>query len=379
MKIYPNVPVVYPDKFPKGFVNDVNGWNAPEEVLIKNKGKLLTLDIDFGNFCSLNCPHCFRRNNHVDLGKHKLMEYADVLRVVKEAKKLGLRSVKFLGAGEPFQNKDFIKFLRELRKLEITPLIFTKGHVIGDDAEVAKWFSHEGITTGEQLVKELDELGVSILLGFNSFDTDVQDEMVGGAKGYMLKRNRALELLVAQGFNKSNPTRISIIAAPITNQNVDEIFEIYSWARERNLCIITTVTMVSGRASGEPFWQKITPPEEKLVEVYAKIYKFNIDRGMQTIKQIEQEGISAYAGVHPCTQVACGMYITLTGMVLRCPGDDVTEFGSIWDKSIKEIWENSENFKRAGTFNCKCPPKQGKSIPNGFYDKVLKKLKKEYS
>ncbi len=113
--------------------------------------------------------------------------------------------------------------------------------------------------------------------------------------------------------------------------------------------------------------------------IYSKIYKFNIERGVQTLNQIEKEGVSAYAGVHPCTQVACGMYITLTGMVLRCPGDDVTEFGSVWDKSVEEIWKNSENFKRAGTYNCKCPPKQGKSIPNGFYDKVLKRLKKNYS
>jgi hypothetical protein len=73
------------------------------------------------------------------------------------------------------------------------------------------------------------------------------------------------------------------------------------------------------------------------------------------------------------------MYVTLTGKVLRCPGDDITEFGSIWDASIKDIWKASENFKRAGTFNCECPPKAGKSAPTKLYSKVFSNLKEKYS
>jgi len=379
MQIEPNVSVVYPKKFPPNIINDVNGWGFLEEELKKNKEKLLTLDIDLGDFCSLNCPHCFRKNNRVDFGREKIVSYDKMLSIVKDAKKLGLRSVKFLGAGEPFQNKRFLEFLRELRKMDIIPAIFTKGHVIGDDSEVAKWFSHEGIVTGEQLVKELDKLNASILLGFNSFDTNVQDEMVGGVKGYTLKRNRALELLVAAGFNKTNPTRIALIPAPITNQNVGEMFDIYSWARLRNIHVVTCPTMISGRCAKEQAWQKITPSKKDLLDLYIKIYNFNLDKGIQTMAQIKKEGISSYAGAQPCNQVACGMYVTLTGKVLRCPGDDVTEFGSIWDSPLEEIWKNSENFKRAGTFNCHCPPKEGKSIPNGFYDKVLEKLKEHHA
>ncbi|MFA6064707.1 MAG: radical SAM protein [archaeon] len=378
VKIYPSVPIVYTDKFPKNFPNNLNGWGYSEKTLKENKGKILTLDIDFGNVCSLNCPHCFRRNNRVDLGKSKLMQYEDIVRVVKDAKKLGLRDVKFLGAGEPFQDKRFLEFLRELKKLGVIPCIFTKGHVIGDDKEVAKYFGHEGITTGEQLVAELDKLNVSILLGFNSFDPMVQGSMVGGVKGYTQKRNRALELLVKAGFNKNTPTRICLASLPLTKENYSGMFEIYSWARERNLLAIVCPTMVSGRCEGEEFWHKITPTEKELVDLYTKIYEFNINKGIQTFEQIKKEGISAYAGIQPCNQVACGMYVTLTGKVLRCPGDDVTEFGSIWDTPLEEIWKSSENFKRSGTFNCQCPPKVGKSMPINLYSKVLSNLKKKF-
>jgi len=201
MKIIPNVPIVYKNKFPKNFINDVNGYAFSKEELNDNFGKLLTLDIDFGNVCSLNCPHCFRRNNRVDMGKTRTMSYNDIIKVIKQAKKLGLKTVKFLGAGEPFEDKRFLEFLRFLKKLDIMPLIFTKGHVIGDDSLVKKYYSQYGISTGKELVEEIKKVNASILLGFNSFDTETQEKMVGGIKGYAIKRNRALKLLVKAGFN----------------------------------------------------------------------------------------------------------------------------------------------------------------------------------
>ena len=375
MKIKPKVPIMYKNKFPKSFINDLNGWNFTQEELIKNKGKILTLDIDFGNVCSLNCPHCFRRDNKIDFGKGKPMSYDETIKLIKDAKKLGLKSVKFLGAGEPFENKRFIEFLRFLKDLDIIPLIFTKGHIIGDDNLAKIWNSDYGITNSKELIEELEKVNASILLGFNSFNTEKQDKMVGGIKGYTLKRNRALELLTEAGFNKSNPTRLCLAANPVTHDNYEEMFEIYKWGRVRNLYLIVCPTMVSGRCAETKDWERITPSQEDLIDLYVQIYKFNIEKGIQTLKQIEKEGISAYAGGCPCHQIACGMYITLGGLVLRCPGDDVTVFGDIRTKSLKDIWINSENYKRAGTFNCGCPPKMGKTFDYDFFEKVMSKLK----
>jgi len=377
MKVIPKIPIVFKNKFPKDFINNVAGWGSfNSEELTKNKGKLLMLDIDFGNLCTLNCPHCFRRNNKVDLGKTKKMDYDDITKLILNAKKLGLKTVKFLGTGEPFEDKRFLEFLRFLTKQDIYAAIFTKGHVIGDNNLVAKYNTQYGITTGKQLVAELKKLKVSILLGFNSFDTDTQDKMVGNVKGYTLKRNKALKLLVEAGFNKTNPTRLCLAINPITHKNYDSIFEMYRWARVRNLYPIICPTMISGRCAEKYQWHKITPSKKKLVDLYTKIYKWNIEKGIQTLEQIKKEGISPYAGVMPCNQVACGMYITLTGKVLRCPGDDITIFGDIWKTPLEKIWKNSENYKRSGTFNCGCPPKIGKSIPTDMFKEIMKNLQK---
>lgn len=385
MMIIPDVPVVYTDTFPENFINDVNGWGSfSKQILQDNRGKLLSLDIDFGDRCSLNCPHCFRKNNRVDFpevpGKRRrLMKYDDILEVVEQGKELGLRSVKFLGAGEPFEHERFLEFLRVLKKLNIVPSIFTKGHVIGNDKLVKKYYSHYGISTGMQLVEELKKVNASILLGFNSFDAEIQDMMVGGVKGYTIKRNRALELLARAGFNKNNPTHLCLAINPVTKENYAEVFEIYTWGRVRNLYAIVCPTMVSGRC-GEPHaWQSITPTGEEMIDLYTKIYEFNIQKGIQTLKQIKDEQVSAYAGGHPCNQIACGMYVTLTGTVLRCPGDDTTRLGNIWQDKMKDIWFESENYRRSGSFNCDCPPKKGKTIPYNLYREVLARLERTQS
>jgi len=373
MKIYPRVSPLL-THFPADYVNNVAGWGCFDRNTIEtNTGKLLSLDIDFGNVCTLNCPHCFRRQNKADSYNQHELSYDEICQLILEAKKLGLRSVKFLGAGDPFQSPKIINFLRFLHQNNVTPAIFTKGYVIGKDELVKHYFGVYGITTGEQLCKELAKLQVSILLGFNSFKPTVQNHMVGDIQDYTTTRNRALELLVQAGMNKYYPTHLAIGANPITNENYDEVLEIYKWGRVRNLYVVACPTMVSGRCSDNS-WRTITPSEDKLVDLYIKIYKFNLESGLQTIRQIKSEEIAAYAGAHPCNQVACGMYITLNGTVLRCPGDDTTIFGNVREKSLTEIWHSSENYRRSGTFNCGCPPKVGKSIPSKLFERVMNNL-----
>ena len=133
--------------------------------------------------------------------------------------------------------------------------------------------------------------------------------------------------------------------------------------------------MISGRAKKSATWKAITPPERELIDLYTKIYRFNITMGLQTLQQIKEEGVSAYAGGHPCNQVSTGVYVTLGGTVLSCPGTEDAVEGDIGKDSLREIWEQSENKKqRAGTFNCGCIAKDGKSIPKGFYEKILSLL-----
>ena len=373
MKTVPNIPKVF-DSFSENYINDVNGWGFNRDTIEKEKGKLLTLDVDFGSNCSLNCPLCFRINNSADTDGKEL-QYKDLVKLIHEAKELGLRSVKFLGKGEPFENERFLDYLRFLYSENIVPLIFTKGHVIGNENLVKKYYSDYGITTSKDLVEELNKLNVSIILGFNSFDDDIQAKMVGNNNGYISHRNKALELLVDSGFNSTNPTRLALAINPITKWNIGETFEIYKWGRERNLYCIVTPSMISGRAKDKT-WRKVNPSDKEIINLYKQIYQFNLESGLQTKNEIITEGISSYAGGHPCNQVACGLYITLNGVVLSCPGNESSIEGNVLKDSLTNIWTSSLNNKiRSGIFNCKCVAKDGYSIPLKLYDIILEEIK----
>jgi MoaA/NifB/PqqE/SkfB family radical SAM enzyme len=365
----PSVPIKF-DTFPEGYINDINGWGFNESIIKANAGKLLTLDIDFGSRCSLNCPFCFRRNNSVDNCYHEL-QFDDLVKIVTEAKKLGLRSVKFLGAGEPLENPKILDFLRILKDLDVVPVIFSKTGVIGDDQAVSGLFSEYDIHTPIQLVKELYRCGCSIVIGFNSFDDSVQSQMIGNGHRFIEKRNKSIEYLIEAGFNSTNPTRLALGINPVTKLNYSDAFEIYKWARLRNIYAIVTPTMVSGRAKA---WKSMNPSSDEIVKLYTDIYRFNIETKLMTLEQIRHEGVSAYAGGHPCNQVAAGLYITLNGVVLSCPGNEELVEGNIWDSSLKEIWSNSGNYTRRGTFNCHCIAKDGKTLPKSIYEDVLVSL-----
>lgn len=373
MKVLPNVPVVFEGRMPEGFVNAVDGWSFPRKEFDANIGKLLTLDIDFGEQCSLDCPWCFRKSGAIDASDHPTLSYQETINLVIQAKELGLKNVKFLGAGEPFENSRFLNLLRAFRELEIQSAIFTKGHVLGNDDLARLYFGKQGIVTAEQLVKEVADLGVSILLSFQSFDTRFQDSLVN-VDGYTLMRNRAIELMAKAGLSQHNPAHLALIALPVTKATIDEVFEIYRWGRERNMHVIVCPSMCSGRSADEEYQRTITPSPQSLIDLYSRVYEYNLEKGIQTPEQIEAEGISAYAGSAPCHQVACGMYVTSRGIVLRCPGDDVTVLGDIREKPLVEIWEESENYRRRGAYNCQCPPKDGKTIPKNLYDEVFARV-----
>ncbi|MDA3836193.1 MAG: radical SAM protein [Nanoarchaeota archaeon] len=401
------IPVIFKnEKFPEAYKNDVAYWGnlSKEEIhtcLPDGTAKILTMDIDFGDECSLRCPHCFRRDERFDSTSisGKLTD-EEILNYIKEAKELGLKQIKILGRGEPFQNKKFLGFLRQMTEWNIGVAIFTKGHVIGSD-NLAKIYNQDyGINNSTELVKELKKLKVSILLGFNTFDKKMQEEFIGidicPIKNYVELRDRALILLTKEGFNEDlpgEPTRLAMISAPIKPENIDEILEIYKWGRLRNIYVLSCPTTISGKGIDE-FKRALETydngkgtknPHMKylkdLENLYVNIYTWAIQTNLISKDKFIEEGVSLYPGCHPCNQTAGGFYLNLSGQVNQCPGrcDVSTIFSNDIrkEKSLKDVWKNSINYKRAkfsNKYNFRCPARDGHSIPSTFYSKVKRKV-----
>jgi len=374
-RLLPDIPKVEFPNAPSDDLNTVKYWGFYSiEEIEKNQHSLLMMDLDFGRKCSLKCPSCFRKKNPVDDKFYSDLSYDQLMDVLKDAKHIGLKEVKLCGAGEPLEDSRLLQLAEDLTELDIGLSIFTKAHVLGDDNHVKQVYGKFGVTTAFSLCQRFFDLKTSFLVSFQSLKPDIQDELVGGIKCYSEKRNRGIELLANAGFNKSTPTRLAICANPMMSLNFEELFDIYVYARERNILPVNAALMVSGKQIDSNFLSIHDVSYKKKEEFFLRVYRYNLSHGIQSQNQLLNEGISCLPGIHPCNQIAVGVYLTCNGNVLRCPGDKDKPVGNVHEQNIREIWDN-QNLKRfAGVFNCKCPFKDCVTLPDGIYNRVLDRL-----
>jgi hypothetical protein len=391
------ISVVFEDKFPEGYCNDVKWWGNTSRdnlhaTLPDGTAQMQCMDLDVGNACSFRCPHCFRRDARFDVvDRENELTHEEIVGFIREAKELGLKQIKVLGRGEPFQNPRFLEFLEEVSAMGIGVSVFTKGHVIGSDVHARKYNEHRGITTGQQLADRLHELNVSILLGFHSFDKETQEEFAGidllsiqsPLKDYVNMRDQALINLVKAGFNEykeDEATRLAIISSPVKPENIHEIFNMYVWARSRNIYFVTSPTMISGKGIDELMREEgFKSYISELTEIWAQIYVWAIEKNLVPLEKFVEDEVSMYPGSHACNQTATGMYLNLSGQVNMCPGrvDDETIFSKdIRKDGLKATWMKSANYKRAqgDEYNYYCPARDGRSVPLNFYDDIQAKV-----
>jgi len=353
------------NRFGNKYINAIQGWYFPDDLIEKaaKTKKLIHLDYEFGINCSLKCWYCFRTDDKRDQGA--LLSFDKWKDVLRQAKELGVKDIKLLGAGELTEHKRFFEAMEFIAKLGITPVLFTAGHVIGDDNLAKKY---HGIT-GKEMVKRLDQLGVSVMIKVNSFDPAIQDNIVG-VPGYSKKRDEGLRRLIKGGLNQYNPTRLGLEVAMMKTKS-GELFEIYKLKEALNLYIDLDPFMPCGctktTEKSKPF--DITLQEK--LNLYKKIYKFNLERG------IPFRGPSPYAGGQECSQLAYGLYINARGKVFACPAAHKL-LGDVRKTSLKEIWEtNPTKDKFLGCLSHGCPYRESAGVLYPGWEKnIMERLEK---
>jgi MoaA/NifB/PqqE/SkfB family radical SAM enzyme len=416
------VPPVFPGRFPASFRLVPADWYLRPDVVhrpaIRYRGDWIrpigTLDVEMISDellsqaksgvvslskrypCGLKCPGCFSEDNTYADGS-RLLSWREVYQVIDQAREIGLRSVKFLGPGELVQNPDLFEILDAAEERHLPISVFTKGVELGDDELAAYVHGRNGIRSSTELVDRLASYKcLRILLGFNSFDPIRQDKMVGssgvtghyqvsngiflkrGVERYTEKRNRALVNLVRYGFSSEiNCQRLSLIAAPVGLDQIDEIPEMYVWAARRNIPLVIAPTMESGPKSVGlmKYNKKSDPAHEKLRALFVRLYSRALEEGVLDAATVKREGISAYMGTAPCNQIANGLYLRLNGSVQICPGafDEASIFGNIHEKSFVDIWRGSANYQLGALENNWCKAKKN-GMPPSLQEDVLMAL-----
>jgi len=414
-QIFPNVPEVFINGFPKDYRPWVDGWAFSEDQLRSKLPdgtyKLLILDISINSEyyvtevnsgpqetlsqraeekyeCEIGCKHCFECKTDTN---NPLMTFDELKDIIKNAKLLGLEATKFLGPGELLHNTKLFEILDFFEEQNIKIGIFTKGIILGDDELAQKLFK---LSAQDFCKKLLSYKCVRLLIGFISSDPETEyKRLQTSIEKFSEKRNRGIENMVALGMNKDPQCqRMALMCLPVLQDNVDEALEIFQWGIKRNMPVIVAPTMISGKGLEMPEIQNDDFKNRDLVDLFANIYSWLIKQGIMTINQIEQEGISPY-GSDPCNQSICGMFIRKDGRIQACPGNESSAFRYSHDirkDDLKTVWKNSMGYKlrkelvEAGkiTITQPCYAKtEGElvpkgSIPENFYRLVIDKIKK---
>lgn len=292
----------------------------------KNNNMLL-IDIETSNKCNINCKYCFRDVYGTKEALKKELSLKSRLELIKQAKDLGCETIKITGAGEPFADKDIWPMIEISNKLGMWVLIFTNGSLIDN-----------------KTADRLYEMDVSLIVKANSFNEEMEDDMVG-KKGYAKKRNEVFKYLIKKGFNSTRPTRLGRDLVT-TKINQKEVFDALRWCRKNNVFPLFRPLMPIGAARKLTDWMMSKEETKKMYEQAREIDKkeFGLDYNLSL----------PYMGGVWCRQLHHAIYVNILGEAFKCTGSSKT-LGKFPNQTLKDIWQSELSKKVRNTPYESCP------------------------
>lgn len=279
--------------------------------------RLKSLSLELGALpCNLRCPYCYQFGEEYQSAsfreKREPLSIEEVLGVVDQARDLGLEGIGIIGPYEPIREEGILSFVRKIRERKLRVTIFTKGTYFND--KLAEALSHYDVTLG---------------ITFHSLCPDTHDELAG-CKETHKKMMRGLKTLLCRGY-KNKPDKI-LIQSVIAKQNLQDLPEVWRWAKRNSFVPFFERITIQGRAHVNISNLNIIP--DKLLDLFCKIAE--IDK-----KEFKNSWIP-----HPpwvgksCERHLNSCHITFDGYVQPCTGVDIP-LGNIRDMDILSILKNS--------------------------------------
>lgn len=305
------------------------------------------IDISLTNRCNLKCEYCYAASSPTEL-KDKELSIEDYKRLFKELDQLKVHRISLSG-GEPFIREDFFEILEEANKYSFAIVINTNGILINDN-----------IAT--KLTKyRFDRICVTI----DGHNASIHDSIRG--EGSFVKAISGIKSL--QKLNLPVSTLFTL-----NDKNVDSLINTIKLNEYLGIQYMSTMVMCpTGRASDGnnllskekwyPIFMKLTelkqankinlnfkivPPNESPVFwlYYFPLKHYNKTDllsvwGQHMGSSGHTREIACQAGVKACS-------VNYNGDVYGCDlmiGIDAFKAGNIRNKSLDEIWNNSDVFQ----------------------------------
>lgn len=265
-------------------------YSITEGKAARDAGQLLALRIETSLLCNMRCIYCAWNSGEA---LDNEIDYSVLKRFVNEGKALGAKSVIIVGGGEPTIYKDFKNLVTYISELKMIPVVITNGMTI--DMEMAKFLYNSNC---------------SVLIKCDSLKPSTQDYL-SGIPGAFKRMNIGLQNLIDCGFNQTtdkDQLRLGI-SFIVTSLNIDEIPDIWRFARKNNLYPNMEILNSIGRSS------------TNITELFTD--KHQLDMVLDRILKIDETefGIQAVRGSthsNHCLQHLYSVYLNVQGYVQPC-------------------------------------------------------------
>ncbi len=280
--------------------------------------RLESMSLEFGcRPCPMACTYCY----HSDQFTHPQsfreprppLSWEELLDVLDQAVLLGLGGIGIIGPYEPLREEGILPLVRGARDRGLRVTVFTKG----------PYFSKVS-------AKDLCDLDVTIGIGIHSLKPTVHDQLTG-VSGSFRRVMSGLETLLTNGY-ATKRDRI-LVTSVIVKQNLEELPELWRWAREHSFVPFFEQMTIKGRAHENVSLLHVSPCQlhdlfSDLAEVDASLY------GLTWAPHPPWAGESCMRHLNSC-------HLTFDGYVQPCTGVDIP-IGNVRDVRLASILAESQ-------------------------------------
>lgn len=298
----------------KPAVVPVLDFSLPEIIAARDKGHILSIDIEITEACNFACIYCYRyqSNGPQPVGADELSAEQIIALLTSARRDYGLQRVCLLG-GEPLMpiiRDKYITVVKACNELGLEHTTFTNADAIDKETAVL-----------------LKELKASVCIKLNGMEETTHDQLVG-QKGSYQTAMKAFDMLQDLGYGKDSEHQLAFETV-ITKSNYEQISSMWKWARKRDIVPYVEVLTEQGRSASRA--DSLIVSNEKLELLFKELQE--IDKNNY---DLEWDAIPPIAGGHKCLRYYMSIYVRSNGDICPCVG--VSEkMGNFPENNLAEI------------------------------------------
>jgi radical SAM protein with 4Fe4S-binding SPASM domain len=266
--------------------------------------------------CNLRCSHC---GSSAGLPRPNELNTQECFRLCEELAELGCEDVSLMG-GEPFLREDWFSIGQCVKNLGMNLSIVSNGTIL------------------EKYIEKISQLKPKVV-GISLDGLKESHEKIRG-KGTFEKTVRAIELLRKKGIQTTVITTVSKI-------NFKDLPKMKNLLYKKGVNWQIQVAMPFGNFKKEQMLSK-----EEFYATALFIAKERIENSFKNLPVIGAHCYGYYSKILPgcswegCTAGISSIGITSDGGIVGCLSMGNNRFieGNIREKSLREIWEDPNNF-----------------------------------